>query len=219
MTAVNIDTVQSRGGSNTPAPAPSSTAPAPASTKGTGPLSWAPGSGNSPLTGGFTLPGTGTSGPDPLHLFSSGGGGIDWQAIQQSKLRDLANLSNHYAKTFLTNYMSGKLPPDMQAQLDLLTSQTTASVKSTFQGLGLSGSTMEASALAYANTQIIAEKANMIQTQFDDAMQMFGVDLSALGQQNNLVMQNNEINQQQQAQTIGGIAAIGEAIGSIMMAG
>lgn len=153
-----------------------------------------------------------------LGLDGSSAPSQDWSAIQQGKLATVANQTYDMAQQYMTYYQQGKLPPDMQAQLKLLTEQTTSSIKSQFAALGLSGSTMEASALANAATEILAEKANMIQTNFTDAMSLFQVDLAALGQSTNLNISNNEIGAQQSAQTMQSIGTIGEAVGSIALA-
>lgn len=148
------------------------------------------------------------------------GFGVDntpgFKQIQQKSLENLTAQSGDLATKFMDNYNKGILPPDMQAQLDLLTSQSMSSIKSTFWSLGLAGSTMEASAIAYAKTQILAQKADMIQQQFNDATAMFQVELSSLGMGTNLSIANSQISAQQQSQGLQSIGEIGAAIGDIM---
>lgn len=125
-----------------------------------------------------------------------------------------------YAQTLEQPLVTGKLPPQAQAQVDVAKQKADAAVKSRYANLGLTGSTMEADQLAL-------NEQNVASMQFDIEKQMADLGLRA-GQQalENLKLQDtiysNLMKQQMAADkglsdAIGGFAkAAGMALGGIV---
>ncbi len=92
-----------------------------------------------------------------------GGGALAFQAANQPKLPDSAGLTNSLkgqadtlsaeGKTLMNYINTGTLPPGAMAAVTQATQSAKAAVKSRYAGLGLSGSTSEASALAQIDQQ------------------------------------------------------------------
>ncbi len=110
----------------------------------------------------------GLNDPGTRALMSAGGLGL--QALRStglppggSQLKALADQFSTQGATLTTDALAGKLPPGAQAQLSQASDAAKAKVRSQYAQLGLSGSTMEAQAMAQADQQMAAQGYSMMQ--------------------------------------------------------
>lgn len=92
-----------------------------------------------------------------------------------SELKNLASTTSQGALALESGALSGKLPGNLQAAVDLQTKAGEAAIRSRFASAGLSGSTMEGQALAGVRQQAAATAGQIATRLFQS-----GVDLSKL---------------------------------------
>lgn len=111
------------------------------------------------------------------------------------------------ANQALQEYAAGTISPSQQAAIDDWTQQASAQLKNAYAKMGLTGSSMEASALAQIAQKGAADKAQFVQQNFSNAMQ-------ALGLANNVYsgITQSELQSSQGMQNA--LTALGQALGN-----
>jgi hypothetical protein len=105
------------------------------------------------------------------------GAGLGYTALKgnkppqgQEQLQALANSLTKQSQQLTSTALNTALPPEAQAQLEQARSSATAGIRSQFARMGLSGSTMEAQALAGVQQQIAAQGFTIMQQLMQQGM-------------------------------------------------
>lgn len=110
----------------------------------------------------------------------------------KAQYQELSAEAQALAKLLIEQYKSGALSPAQQAQLDQLTQQNKNQINNYYASIGQAGSTSHQQALAKADMDGLALKANMLQTTLQQGLQAIGVAQGPLNAMANYQMQNDK---------------------------
>lgn len=110
----------------------------------------------------------------------------------KAQYQELSAEAQALAKQLIEQYRSGTLSPAQQAQLDQLTAGVKNQINQQFAANGQAGSTAHRQALAKADNDALAVKANMLQSSLQQGLQAIGVAQGPLNTMANYQMQNDK---------------------------
>lgn len=110
----------------------------------------------------------------------------------KAQYAELSAEAQAMARTLLEQYKNGTLSPAQQAQLDQLTQQQKNQINNYYASIGQAGSTSHQQALAKADMDGLALKANMLQTSLNQGLQAIGIAVGPLNAMANYQMQQDK---------------------------